>query len=85
MSGQFQGQVAIITGAASGLGLAIVHRIIDAHGGRIVVRNKAARAARGTTVQLLLPGSPASEAQNHRNKPGGAAEAALALVQEDAG
>ena len=69
----------------TGLGLAIVHRIIDAHGGRIVVRNNAARAARGTTVQLLLPGSPASEAQNHRNKPGGAADAALALVQEDAG
>ena len=39
--------------AGTGLGLPIVHRILDAHGGQIEVRNN--RGVPGTTVELTLP------------------------------
>jgi signal transduction histidine kinase len=45
----------------TGLGLAMVHRIIDAHAGRIVVRNHAGEpgpgpfGSRGTCVEIVLP------------------------------
>ncbi|MFK7883095.1 MAG: sensor histidine kinase [Phycisphaerales bacterium] len=43
--------------AGTGLGLPIVHRIIDAHGGRVAVFNNSdiANGATGATVQLRLP------------------------------
>jgi signal transduction histidine kinase len=43
--------------AGTGLGLPIVHRIVDAHGGRVVIFNNADRepGARGATVELRLP------------------------------
>lgn len=43
--------------AGTGLGLPIVHRIADAHAGRVVVFNNAERGAgaRGATVELRLP------------------------------
>jgi signal transduction histidine kinase len=44
--------------AGTGLGLPIVHRIVDAHGGRVEVRNNAESVpgAPGATVELVLPG-----------------------------
>lgn len=43
--------------AGTGLGLPIVHRIVDAHAGRVVVLNNSDRepGARGATVELRLP------------------------------
>ncbi|MCL4220527.1 MAG: hypothetical protein KJZ65_04070 [Phycisphaerales bacterium] len=42
--------------AGTGLGLPIVHRIVEAHGGRVVVRNNAdAGESRGATVELQIP------------------------------
>jgi len=45
--------------AGTGLGLPIVHRILDAHGGQIEVRNN--RGVPGTTVELTLPVRDAPE------------------------
>jgi two-component system sensor histidine kinase AtoS len=41
----------------TGLGLSIVHRIADAHAGRVIVQNNSAQepGARGATVELRLP------------------------------
>ena len=46
----------------TGLVLAIVHRILDAHAGRVEVRNNAALTpgARGAFVELWLPARPAA-------------------------
>lgn len=42
--------------AGTGLGLPIVHRIVEAHGGRVVVKNNAdAGEAPGATVELHIP------------------------------
>ncbi|KAA0216652.1 MAG: hypothetical protein DYG94_08940 [Leptolyngbya sp. PLA3] len=42
--------------AGTGLGLPIVHRIVEAHGGRVVVRNNAdAGEAPGASVELHVP------------------------------
>lgn len=48
--------------AGTGLGLPIVHRIVDAHGGRVVVTNNSEYepGARGATVALRLPARAAS-------------------------
>lgn len=48
--------------AGTGLGLPIVHRIVDAHGGRVVVTNNSEHepGARGATVALRLPVRAAS-------------------------
>ena len=42
-------------GPGTGLGLAVVKHIVEAHGGRAAVES---RAGRGTTVRLLLPRGP---------------------------
>lgn len=51
--------------AGTGLGLPIVHRIADAHGGRVVVFNNRENepGARGATVELRLPLRLAGAAQ----------------------
>ncbi|MBK9781058.1 MAG: HAMP domain-containing histidine kinase [Anaerolineales bacterium] len=49
----------------AGLGLAIAHEIVAAHGGRITVRS---REGAGTTMEVLLPLSPPEKTQTVRKK-----------------
>ena len=43
-------------GTGTGLGLSIVHRIIDAHHGRLVIRNREhAGAVMGAMVEMMVP------------------------------
>ena len=49
----------------AGLGLAIAHEIIAAHGGRISVRS---RAGAGTTMEVILPLAPPNTTNSLRNK-----------------
>ena len=46
-------------GLDSGLGLSVVHRILDQHGGRISTVNRRDRGVRGVRVEILLPLSEA--------------------------
>jgi len=43
----------------SGLGLAFVRRVVEAHGGTVVLRSE---AGRGTLVEMVLPGGPLAKA-----------------------
>mgnify|MGYP000414721694 CR=1 FL=1 len=47
-----KGQVAIVTGGASGLGLAIAKQIIELQGGNITVRSK---RGKGTKFEISIP------------------------------
>lgn len=69
--------------AGTGLGLPIVHRIVDAHGGRVVVRNNAdAGQAPGATVELHIPARWRSgKASRSNGAPGGTTH----VVMERAG
>ena len=49
----------------AGLGLAIAHEIIAAHGGRISVRS---RVGAGTTMEVILPLAPPTITQPAQNK-----------------
>jgi signal transduction histidine kinase len=49
----------------AGLGLAIAHEIVAAHGGRITVRS---REGAGTTMEVLLPLSPPEKTRTVRKK-----------------
>jgi signal transduction histidine kinase len=44
-----------VTGRAAGIGLRLVHEIVAAHGGGMVIKSSADPSARGTTVTLWLP------------------------------
>ena len=52
MAGRIQDRVAVVTGGCSGIGLATVRRVIEAHAGRIGLSET---PGGGTTVWFDLP------------------------------
>lgn len=52
--------------SGTGLGLSIVHRIVDAHAGRVVVRNNADQGSGpGATVEIVVPAWTKTKAVRH--------------------
>jgi len=49
--------------AGTGLGLPIVHRIVDAHGGRVRVKNNSKSLGGGATVELVFPARAIAQAK----------------------
>jgi signal transduction histidine kinase len=68
----------------TGLGLPIVHRIVDAHGGRVVVWNNAEKApgATGATFELVIPSRGTEPRANQTEKRARSKEARPVRVQE---
>ncbi len=68
------------SGAGSGLGLAVVHGIVTAHGGAIHVRSE---VGRGTTVSVYLPCTSEPERDPAEEEPAAPQGAARILVVDD--
>ena len=68
MAGRLDGKVAVITGGGSGIGLAIVKALTEAHGGHVSVTSRG--PGHGTTFTATVPAS-ATSAPRGEGQPAG--------------